>query len=556
MDPIAFFSMEYALSDDGPAFAGGLGVLAVDYLMEAGKQGLPLYAFGLFYHNQPREAEKWETLTEANGAPLTLTICLADRNLLLAVRTKKFGSAQLLLLDTDLPANPPSDREIVRSPYGPDHWNMIVQQLVLGLGSIELLKALKLTPAVYHLNEGHTSFVILARLLDKLNGDCAIRPHAVLDTLKPEIVATKHTILPAAGLFLPKDQLEKAYTLCAEGKPCHFDEFYALGTDPTHPDSFSTTKFLLEFSARANAVSQLHAKFEASVHPGSPLFGITNGINPERWEAENIKDSLSLTGDPPGRDKAGQAPSPRGQDPQSKSTELTDQDFWRLHNENRAKLINFINQETNGNLNPDALTIVWARRFATYKHPEILLSDPKRLLDIVNNPKYPIQFIVAGKINLADLAAAENARRFTNVTSDPLFKNKIAFLPNYSLSIAKTLTAGADIWLNTPEVGKEACGTSGMKAGLNGALEMSTSDGWIGEVDLENLGWVLASGETANSLYEVLEKSVAPMFYSRDPENLPVAWVQRMQATRKLILDRFTTKRMLDDYLNKLYFPK
>lgn len=439
---VAYFSSEYAINDGAPIFAGGLGVLAGDYLAETAKQKFPLIGLGLAYGGNPAGFTKL-------NLDLPFTVWQKDN---------------LYLLD--------SGDELMKQPYGPDYWTMIKQQLFLAFNGLKLLNSLNLKPDIYHLNEGHTAFVILA--LMKEGKDF-------------KIVSTKHTILSEAGLFIPRADLKEILKMV--WPEADEEKIFKLGEDldQRHFEMFSTTKFMLVHSQKSNGVSVKHCQVEKETHPHSPLIPITNGINPDRWQA--------------------------------------------VHD--RKGLVEFINSTTGSHFDRNVLTVVWARRLTAYKQPELLLSN----LSLSN---LPVQFIIAGPVNTADPGSLAIANRLRHVNSP-----KLAFLPHYSLSIAKVLTGGADIWLNTPVVGKEACGTSGMKAGLNGALLISTVDGWIAEVKEEEVGWFI---HDATDLYEKLKNSVVPLFYDH-----PDQWAKRSETIKNLIKTKFTTARMLEDYKEKLY---
>jgi len=502
---VAFFSLEYALDDRLP-FAGGLGVLAADYLLECGKQGFPLIGVGLAYSG----IEK-------------LDFAKIDNYYL-----KEFGAAKLFLLDGG---------ELTKVPYGPDRATMIRQQAFLGFEGVKLLQKLGIAPEIYHLNEGHTAFVVLA-LIKTSNDQPALpaggRPTANEDHLGdavpnalnanesgpaheylkyaataderlrwqggtisnklPKIVATKHTVLSVSGLHLTKDELRQ---ILGEVNPeANVEELYALGSDAKHPEFWSANKFLLRHAAVANGVSVKHVQTEIEVHPNSPLINITNGINPDRWLSPNS------------------------------------------HNENKKRMIEFVNSQTGTNLNPEKLTVVWARRLAEYKQPELIISDLEKLAQI------PAQFILAGTARPDDPTQQSMAERLGAAALNPKLRGNFVFLPHYNLEISKILTAGADVWLNTPVVGKEACGTSGMKSGLNGALLVSTNDGWMAQENWEREN---SGGFLLGDIYEVLQNKVCPLWENKE------AWSANMAQIKKLIQEKYLTARMLEDYKRKLY---
>ncbi|MDO8514960.1 MAG: alpha-glucan family phosphorylase [bacterium] len=455
---IAFICAEFGIEESLPIYAGGLGILAGDFVLEAGKQGLDFNAVGLFYNGQSPSPE-------TAGFEL---LNYEDK-----VWHKKYGTANLYLIDGG---------EITKQLYGPDDIAMLKQQILLGFGAVKLFKLLNLHPYVWHLNEGHTALTALA--------------------LSPgeNIVATKHTILPGAGLHLEWEKIKPFLDVT--------DEFMSQASYKNNPKYFSTTAYLLHRAVRANAVSTTHADFERSVHPDSKLFPITNGVSVDRWLSPNSKII------------------------------------------NKKNLFDHLKDKYGLSLNPDVLTIVWARRLATYKRPHLLFEDLSRLSGIVNSPTHPVQIIMAGKASASDMEGQGVAGKIMDACERPEIKNKVVFIPDYDIPLAKLLVAGADVCLNTPLPGQEACGTSGMKAGLNGALMLSTADGWMAELDWSNIGWILFEHGIVENLYNLIETLIAPLYYDNKPE-----WATRMQKTRDIVLKNYTTRRMVKEYLEKLYFP-
>jgi starch phosphorylase len=287
-----------------------------------------------------------------------------------------------------------------------------------------------------------------------------------------------------------------------------------------------TTKLVLALACRKCGVSRIHVQMEAKTHPGSPLFPITNGVFAPRWR------EVSLDGDP---------------------LTYSDSQIWEAHNANRQTLLEYVAAETGQKLKSDRLTVVWARRMTAYKRPDLLISDLKRIEALTKHSDRPIQFIVAGQANPADAEGIEMMNRIVKAAKSPELANAFAYLPHYNPRTARLLVQGADLWLNTPLRGMEACGTSGMKASLNGALQLSTSDGWIDEVDAAPIGWIIPEENAANSLYGLLELQAAPLYYGRGENGLPGDWIIKMRANIKLIEDEFTATRMLDDYYGQLY---
>lgn len=482
--------MEYALSDQIP-FAGGLGVLAADYLLECGKQNFPLVAVGLGYHQPDVSLAKLDFHQHS-----TLQLPMGTGNLDLTVWRKDYSAVtKLFLLDAG---------SLTVVPYGPEYWTMVQQEIILGFGGVKLLKDLGVTPTLYHLNEGHTAFTLLALMKDRST------------TTDLPVVATKHTILTQSGLHLSREDFRKALDFCwPDGD---FDALFSLGSDENHPEFWSSNKFLIRFALRANGVSVKHCEVEKEVHKNSPLIPITNGINPDRWLASNIKSDAS------------------------------DAELWSAHDQNRKTLVDYVNTAVGSQLDPKILTLVWARRLAEYKQPELILNDINALSAL------NVQIVIAGHPNPKDSIQQSIAERLGAAAVNPKLRGRLVFLPHYDLEISKILTSGADVWLNTPIVGKEACGTSTMKAGLNGALALSTPDGWITQEDWSHGGgWLLDKDATANSLYSLLANQIVPVFYNRDETGLPKSWIGHMRLIMKMIATKYTTTRMLEEYCHKLY---
>ncbi|OGG07756.1 hypothetical protein A2872_02220 [Candidatus Gottesmanbacteria bacterium RIFCSPHIGHO2_01_FULL_42_12] len=489
---IAFICTEYGIEDTLPIYAGGLGVLAGDFVIEAGKMGLDFTAVGLFYNGtSPNPQTAGFTLY-----PLTLDIFGTTVN----VWRKIYGSAKLFLLDAG---------EATRVLYGPDQVAMFKQQIILGFGAVKLLKTMNSIPDIWHLNEGHTALTVLALACEEKTAYPNSMLIDIIDLIKPKIVATKHTILSAAGLHLPWEEMSQYLEPIIKEYGITLDEFMPLATHKNNPAYFSTTQLLLSSAIRMNAVSMIHADYERGVHTNSKLFPITNGVSPDRWEAKG-----------------------------------------KTKEENKAILFDYLDKNFGLTLNPNVLTIIWARRLAMYKRPHLLFEDLGRLSKMVNETSHPVQIIVAGKANSADPEGQGVAGKIMEDSNLPDLKNKVVFVPEYNLALSKMLVAAADVWLNTPLTGQEACGTSGMKAGLNGSLMLSTADGWMAEPNWDNIGWILTEHGIVENLYNFIETLIAPLYYDNKTE-----WQNRMQKTREIVAKNYLSSRMVTDYYKKLYFP-
>ncbi|MCL5432393.1 MAG: glycogen/starch/alpha-glucan phosphorylase [Patescibacteria group bacterium] len=466
---VGYFCAEYALEDTLPSFAGGLGVLAGDLLLEAADQDLDFNLISLLYGGVTTGLTFLKEVPGPFGP--------------VKVWTKKFNTANIFLLDAG---------DITRVLYGPDPLTMLKQQITLGFVGLTLCPQAD----VYHLNEGHTAMVILALACEYADSHPGISLEAALNAVKSKIVATKHTILPGAGLHIPWD-LPKAFLgPILEKHGFKFEELIPLSPHRGKPELFSTTQLLLSFSARSSAVSVAHAKFEKEIHPDSPLIPITNGVYQKRWGNHRLQEQL----------------------------------------------------KKDLGVDPKALLIVWARRLAAYKRPHLLFSDPTRLEQIVNIPNKPVQIIIAGEAHTPNPESELVSREIMEKVKEPNIASKVIFKTGYNLELAAKLSGAADIWLNTPLPGKEASGTSGMKAGLNHALQFSTADGWIAENDWTDLGWILFEDNIAANLYNTIEKEIVPLFFDQ-----PEVWQDRAARTRQLVQSKYLTSRVLADYQKKLY---
>ena len=535
MKPIAYFSPEYAF-DDLPIFAGGLGVLATDFLREAAENDLPYIGVGLYYRygfSPVGEAKSneldiksagWEEV-KTDGEPLRLSVLIGGDEVEFGAWCKSFGNVTMYLLDCNLPHNPDSQREITSFLYHEDFEVKFKQNILLGVGGVKLLEELGVTPQLYHLNEGHTAFVSIALMAQHRDR----KPHATFEELQEavtaQLVATKHTVLSGAGMYISHNTFMNIFEDYLHESALHPEKVFALGQDPLRKDEFTTTRLMLTMARKTNAVSRSHSLYEDKLHPGSDfdLLPITNGINLKRWQHEEIGAAESL------------------------------KDMWLVHSKLRSELIEHINSETGSQLDPDALTVVWARRITAYKRPLEIFKCFDCLERILCNLNQPIQIVIAGKPNIEDEVGVDMARQIGENAMNPRFDGRIAYLQQYNLGLAQKLVKGADVWLNTPEKGYEASGTSGMKAAANGVLQCSVSDGWVDEVDASSAGWVLPEINTSDTIYGFLEHEIAPRFYERDEEGIPSRWLKYMKSAIDLIFKDFTTARMLEEYRQHLY---
>ncbi len=513
--PVAYFVAEYALSSGAPTYAGGLGVLAGDYLLEAAKENFPFILVSLKYDGFDAGKDSYEKVSDASGKPLIISVPMEKREISVCAWTKQFGpNTAAILLDTDCAENSSEDRLICKTLYDPHLYMRIKQQLILGCAGPEVLSRLGISPRIYHLNEGHTSLAALGIIaLEMKTSDSFSK---AVEVARGKIVFSKHTIFSDAGLYISSSEFfDHAARFCS-AHMLDQKEIFKIGAYEKDEDLFSTTRFGIKMSSRRNAVSRLHMEQEKILHPSSDFAYVTNGIFKDRWRFINALDT-------------------------------SDDALFKTKSSARATLVAFVNEKTGVALDPKALTLVWARRLVAYKRPRLLFSDVARLKNILCNEKYPAQIIISGKAYSTDEEGQKDVEIIRELAAKEL-KGFLAYIPDYSLDIASRLVAGADVWVNTPERGKEACGTSGMKAALNGALMCSISDGWMDEVDWAGAGWVLSEEKTADSLYSFLENDIVPEFW-----NARTTWAARMRKTIAIVETGFGAERMLADYRKKIY---
>ncbi len=533
---IAYFSAEYSVADSLPIYAGGLGILAGDIVQEAGAEGRDFHAVGLVYHEaftagesdtrpivERLRAEGFEVAAEDDGRPIILNVAIGGARVAIQAWRKSYGTSSLILLDTRLPTNSPEDWRITNHLYDGTMGMMFTQQLLLAFGGVAFLHKLDITPEVYHLNEGHMAFVGLALALDYQRHHPRMHLVGALEAVKPKLAASKHTILPGAGLTLEREVLKEHLGTMLAKAHGSVDDLMALGGKDD--GYFSTTKFLIGIAGRHSGVSEIHVQAEAAAHPGSPLIAVTNGVFQPRWRATTW---------------------PR------EPLKLDDEAYYLIHRGNRHRLLEYVHNQTGKQMEMRRLTVVWARRMTAYKRPDLLVNNLERLTALARHAERPIQFVIAGKANPADATGIELMNHIIMTSQRPELTASFAYLPHFNPMTARLLVQGADLWLNTPVRGQEACGTSGMKASLNGALQFSTSDGWIDEADIKPIGWELPTENAETAIYDILENDIAPLFYDRH-NGLPLNWIKMMRTNMDLVERQFCASRMLGDYYEKLY---
>lgn len=538
--PIAYLCAEFGFDSNVPIYMGGLGILAGDTIKQATDQDIPMVGIGLLYRGQNMRAgltpegnqyeSDWsfdpveaglEHVYSDEGQPLFVTIPLASEQVWLRCWKKSFGPhTSLYLLDADTDQNPPHLRNLTQHLYTGDQDYQVRQQVIHGIGAVKLLQALSIDPFLYHLNEGrpvfaHWQLIVDAMQLHQVAAESALR------LIKTKIVYTNHTLVAAGNMSYPNALLEPLAQPFAQQMGISVSQLLSLGS-ATNPDHFSVTTAALNVSNKANGVSAIHTQLSKQTWPDYVWVNITNGVHAPTWQDATIAEAV----DQPAV-------------------------LWHEHLRAKQQLQNYVLEQTGFGYDPNRLVISWARRIAGYKQLHLLFSDLERFHRILTHIDRPIQLLVSGKAHFGDAHAKQMLKEIIGYFSSTLSGHAL-FIPNYNLAIAQQLTRGSDIWLNTPIMGKEASGTSGMKAIANGVLQATVADGWAAEVDWNNIGWQLDAENTAESLYSLLEREIAPLYFERDHERIPIAWVERMRASIRLF-ERFSTKRMMDEYVSLLY---
>ncbi|GAB6165143.1 glycosyltransferase family 1 protein [Thermostilla marina] len=604
--PVAYFSLEYGVHESVPIYSGGLGVLSGDHCKSASDLGVPLVAVGLFYDQgyfkQVLTKDGWqeeeyldvkpenlpiELARDANGEPVTVSIDTRSGRLLARVWLMRVGRVNVYLLDTDTDGNSPEDRELTSRLYGGDIRTRIRQELVVGVGGVKALRALGIKPGVYHLNEGHCAFAVLEVIRERMQDDGLSFQDALREVARCTVFTT-HTPVPAGHDRFDPGLIEEHLGPLRDSLGISHDQLMALGrVEPANPqEPFCMTVIALKVSHKANAVSCLHGHVSRRmwsnlwswhVEDEIPIGHITNGVHIPSWLAWQMKVLYDRYFPAGWYEKMGEPEA------WQHIYSVDPGELWETHLTLKTQLLAFVRRRISRQcrrrgepdevieaarnvLDPDVLTIGFGRRFATYKRATLLLTDPDRLARLVNDPNRPVQFVFAGKAHPADQPGKEFVQRIANLRNDPRFAHRIVFIEDYDINVCRHMIQGVDVWLNNPRRPLEASGTSGQKAVLNGALNCSILDGWWAEAYDGTNGFAIGHGTShvddaitdqrdAESLYRVLEEEVIPMFYDRDADGLPRAWVRRMMNSISSLAWRFSAHRMVADYVKYAYLP-
>ncbi|NCU31391.1 MAG: alpha-glucan family phosphorylase [Candidatus Moranbacteria bacterium] len=539
-NPVAYFSAEFAIHNGLPIYAGGLGVLAGDILKSAADLGIHMAGVGLLYKGEEArqkitlegnqeennfdyipENEGLELIRDATGQPLFVKVHLTQVDVWLQIWRYKIGeTVNLYLLDPDNPYNHSHERRLAYALYAGTQEEIIKQQLVLGIGGVKALKVLKIEPTLYHVNEGRPSFLHW-QLIRSVMDDKGVSYRTAKKNALEQTVYTNHTIVAAGNQTYDLD-LMKAYTkYYAEKMGISVSDLLKDGLDKQ--GRFDVTLFALNTSGHASSVSQSHFKVCKKNWPKYNWVNITNAVHFPTWHDSRL------------------------------SADLGDEELWQTHLDAKRKTQELIAARTGFNYDSNKLVITWARRFASYKQPDLLFRDLSRLQDIALSTNRPVQILVAGKAHVFDTESKSMIREIIGHMSRELRGNAL-FIPDYNMEMGAALTRGSDVWLNTPRKGEEASGTSGMKAISNGVLQVTSDDGWAEEVDWtdENTGWVIDHKEMEYNLFDLIENKVIPTFYHRNEKDLPTKWLKMMRRSIELS-PQYNAERMMEEYCTKLY---
>ena len=606
-DLIAYFSAEYGLDQTIPIYSGGLGILSGDHLKSASDLGIPLVAVGLLYKNgyfhqkingygdQETEYNNIELsnlpinpVKNGNGEELKIYVKFENRKVYLKVWQINVGRIKLYLLDSDIDENSPEDRETTLRLYGGDQEMRIKQEIVLGMGGTNLLtQALGLNPTVYHMNEGHSAFLIL-ELIKNIIREKKVSFEVAKDIASSKTVFTTHTPVPAGNDIFPIALVEKYFKGFWPRLNLDREEFLKLGMKPCTElePGFNMGILALKVAGKKNGVSKLHGAVSrelfGDVWPEiaaneSPITYVTNGIHTCSWLAPSLKELYNKYLIPYWQDNIFK------DEVWENINNIPNQELWGIHQQRKQKLLEIVKENTTSRLrrsgysyeeinditsksNPNALTIGFARRFATYKRATLIFKDLERITQILNNADRPVQLIFAGKAHPADKEGQDLIKRIHEISMMPQFKGKIFLLENYNIAMSRYLVSGVDVWLNNPRRPMEASGTSGQKASVNGVINFSVLDGWWAEGYNQENGWTIGTNAEftsyeeqdiadSQSMYHTLEEKIIPTYYEKDENGISEKWMKIMKNSITSTGGKYSTSRMLVDYTNNLYMP-
>ncbi|MGA7683512.1 MAG: alpha-glucan family phosphorylase [Terriglobales bacterium] len=603
--PVAYFSAEFGIHESLPIYSGGLGVLAGDHIKSASDLGIPLVGVGLFYgqgyFRQRLDLDGWqreeyiknevnalamEPAIGKNGRPVVVQVDTRHGSIRAKVWRVKVGRCDLILLDSNVEGNAPEDRELTSRLYGGDGRVRVHQELLLGVGGLRALKALGINPGVLHLNEGHSGFAVLEAIRMRMEEE-GIGFDKAVPRVSREVVFTTHTPVPAGHDRFDADLIEEHLGTLREALGLSKEQFMALGQEnPGSDERFCMTVLGLKMARRANAVSSLHGEVSRAMWTGLtpgksedsvPIGHVTNGVHVPSWLAPQMFRLYDR--------HLGTGWSQRGSEAKTWDgiENVDDAELWETHLNLKSRMIEFVRrraikqaerrdeprqefQRLERVLSPDALTIGFARRFATYKRANLILSDLEKIAAMVKDPTRPVQFVFAGKAHPNDEPGKRVLQQVAQLMRDPQFCDKFVFVEDYDINVGRHFVQGVDVWLNNPRRPLEASGTSGQKVVLNGGLNLSVLDGWWAEAYDGLNGFAIGGGRThsdlnvhdtrdAEDLMRVLHEEVIPLYYQRDRDGLPRGWIKRMKRTIRTLGWRFNADRMVMDYTLQCYIP-
>jgi starch phosphorylase len=602
---IAYFSMEFGLHETLPIYAGGLGILSGDHAKEASDLGLPFVAIGFFYtegyFTQRITEDGWQEaqyishpldelpvlpVFDENDVPVTISVQIAGREVFARLWEVHVGRVPLYLLDTNIESNAPQDRALSARLYSGDPEMRVSQEILLGIGGLRALRKLGYNPSVWHMNEGHAAFLILERIYERIQTDCTFEEAA--DLVRPGNVFTTHTPVPAGNDEFAPWVVDKYFSQLWPELKLDRDQFMALAQHTVSwGNAFSMTALALRFSEGRNAVSELHGQVSrrmwAYIWPKLrleeiPITHITNGVHTGTWLARRLRMLYDRYLGTDWLENADDA------DVWELINNIPDEQLWMVRRHLKRKLTAYMGERarrrwTSGGwhpaqvvaggvlLDPYALTLGFARRFAPYKRADLILSDIPRLMKLVNNSERPVQIIFAGKSHPDHEAGKLLIQEVYRIVKRPDGAGRLVFLEDYDLNLARYLIQGVDVWVNTPRRPNEASGTSGQKAALNGVLNFSVLDGWWREGYNGQNGWAIGEdvdyenpdqqdAKDAASLYDILENEIIPLYYElRSSDGLPVEWIGRIKASIRTLAPQFSTRRMVKEYVERMYLP-
>jgi starch phosphorylase len=594
--PVAYFSMEFGLHESLGVYSGGLGVLAGDHCKAASDLGVPLVGVGLLYRSgyfrQTVDADGFQQhiypdydfarlpvlpVQAPAGGILTVPIDLPGRVVQAVVWKAQVGLVPILMLDTDIPLNDPADRPITGTLYVRGREMRLCQEIVLGVGGVRALRALGISPAVWHMNEGHVAFLGLERARERVRRGDGLSE--AMKHLAKNAVFTTHTPVPAGNERYEREMVRRYLVPWSHDVGSDPEAALALGADNGF---FNLTVLAIRLSSSVNGVSRIHGQVSSGMwrhlwpdQPESPVSYITNGVHTESWIGPEMRSLYAHHLDPSWEQRLLDA------EMWARVEAVPDADLWAAHRSQKERLIRFVRERVRsqgarhglspdelrgveGLLDPRALTIGFARRFATYKRAVLVLSDLDRLRKLVSAEGRPVQMIFAGKAHPADREGQDFIRQLFLLAQGE-FRGKLVFLEDYDMEVARMLVQGCDVWLNTPRRPQEASGTSGQKCPINGGINLSILDGWWAEAHRGDNGWAIGSEtaagteeedrEDAASLYRLLEDEVVPLFFDRAPDGLRSRWIQAMKNSIVSVVPQFSAHRMVRDYVEKVYLP-